>query len=242
MKKIVINKNKKQELINLLKGEKSYENFRDNKEKAYKFTSKTGIKICPYCNINYVYTVINKSGKEIIRPDLDHFEPQSIIRSKSLEWSNLIPSCQTCNSRLKGRKKFSEKTHIHPYKEDFDSIMRFSVSLKNTEYLNENNFDITFSVKDNAKNDLVLKAKKNIDDFKLEDRYQYHKNEVINIFQKIKFYNNIREKEISNLLGISGSLNTILFNDENNDINQVSLGKLKRDIIKKYKNKSKGSL
>lgn len=229
MKKIELSKDKIEILKDLLKKRKSYKNFSRNKEKAYNFTKTVGVKICPYCNINYAYTI-----EGVLRPDLDHFVSQSQAPGSSLQWDNLIPACSPCNSRLKGAKEFKRETHIHPYYDDFDSIIRIGISLKNANYTDENSFDIVFLEKDSANSDDNKKAESNINDFKLKERYQLHKDEAVKIFRNIHFYNRLKRKEIEKLTGIYG-LRNILFSDEYCDINQTSMGKLKKDIIGTYK-------
>lgn len=220
------------ELQKLLGRYKNYRNFSRDKTRAYKYTETIGLKVCPYCNINYTYTITN-----CIRPDIDHFEAQSTAAGipKALKVDNLIPSCQTCNSRLKRNKVFTKTTHIHPFFDDFDSIKRFGVDLNTTNYLLEQSFKIIFLNQKTASPFDCSRAERNITDFKLVDRYQQHKNEVVEVFKKIKFYNQAKKKEIESLVGQPNALSNLLLAAENCEINQISLGKLQRDIIREYK-------
>ena len=210
---------------------RSYKNFSRNKARAYAYTKLIGARVCPYCNINYTYTVMGT-----IRPDLDHFEAQSTPGTKlTLNPSNLVPSCQICNSRLKRNQGFKLSTHIHPFYDDFDSIKRFGVLLNSPDYLKPENFKIEIFCKPNARLGDNCKADRNIEVFKLRMRYQEHRNEVIDVFKNLKFYHKAKRREINNLLGEKQALANLLLKDENCDVNQVSLGKLKRDIISNYK-------
>lgn len=238
--KIIKIENKEKELKKFIGKYTNYKNFSRDKERAYLYTKEIGINVCPYCNINYTYTVYTHSKQTIIRPDIDHFESQSGDKEnkKTLDIYNLVPSCQQCNSRLKRDKDFTELSHIHPYKEDFDSVIRIAIDIVNVDIMNEDNFNIDFIQHDNKNHKLNNKAKNNINDFKLLERYQYHKKDVIDIFHKIKFYHQHRTNEIDRLIDIKNPhLGNILFSDENCDINSTSLGKLKRDIIKQYSGK-----
>jgi len=219
-------------LIALIGRHKSYKNFSRNKERAYPYTKLIGVRVCPYCNINYTYTV----GK-FIRPDLDHFSAQSTTQglSKTMDVENLIPSCQPCNCRLKRNKVFDRSTHIHPFFDDFDSIKRIGVWLHSADYLNEENFEIRFFNRQGSLSSDNQRADANIRDFRLNERYQEHRNEVVSIFKKLKFYHLKKRTEISKLLGKDRVLFSLLLNDENCEINQTSLGKLKRDVIRQYK-------
>lgn len=234
MKQIQIMPSVEIELQKILKKYPNYCSFSRCKKAAYRFVRLVGIRVCPYCNINYVYAVFDEQGNEVVRPDLDHFLSKADRAAASMKWDNLVPACQQCNSRLKLRKIFSESTHVHPYKSDFDSIERIGVALYSPNYLNEDGFQIIFVHRD-SKNTENKKATSNIRDFRLRERYQYHKADVVTIFRRIKFYHHQKRREISQLLGKHGDIYPILFSEVNCDINQTSLGKLKKDITEQYR-------
>lgn len=142
---------------------------------------------------------------------------------------NLIPSCSHCNSRLKHSKKFTKNTHIHPYHDDLDSFFEFYIELVDSNYLEEDSFEIGFRFKDHENKKRTIN---HLNDFKIEERYKHHKNEIIEILKRVKFYNSQRLNEISKILKKDVSLHFLVFPDENCEINKTSLGKLKRDASK----------
>lgn len=236
MKKIILTDDIKNEAEELLNNYTKYNSFSKNKEKIYHFTKIVGVKVCPYCNINYTYTVYNKKSKPIVRPDIDHFQPIT-KGGKEVELENLVPSCSTCNRTLKRDIDFSIKDYIHPYKDDFDSIEKFHISINGLNIFDENNFKIRLIPFEKAKKEDIRRAEKNINIFKLIERYQQHKDVVVDIFRKISFYNYYKQQEITNLLTDgrkSFPLDSLLFPEKTCDINKTSLGKLKKDIIKLY--------
>lgn len=81
---------------------------------SYDIATKLGINTCPYCNRNYINTVI-MSDKNLIRPQFDHFFPRTGHQFLALSFYNLIPSCYYCNSSLKSAKNITHLTHLHPY-------------------------------------------------------------------------------------------------------------------------------
>lgn len=91
---------------------------------AYWLQRQLGIKVCPYCNRMYTTTLFGKHG---IRPDFDHFYPQSKYPYLAVNLFNLIPSCSMCNKK-KGNtaevicEKEENKNFsiIYPYDESFD--------------------------------------------------------------------------------------------------------------------------
>lgn len=72
---------------------------------------------CTYCNRSYTSTVINDQNKMITRPTLDHWFPKSKFTLLSISFFNLIPSCYSCNSSVKGSENLSLANSIHPYKD-----------------------------------------------------------------------------------------------------------------------------
>lgn len=209
-------------------GLKPYYSFSNSKTRdAYKLAEILDVSICSYCNENYTYTM-----RARFRPEFDHFLPKSKYPEFQLSLYNLVPSCHTCNSSLKGQKDFSQKPHLNPYKKDFNFIVKFAINIKNTNYLSEDDFEICFVYNDINSSDNEF-AKNNIMDFKLEERYQFHKDEVVKLAKAAKYYTSYKRKELNALLTDNDlPLTSVLFPDKDCDINKTSLGKLKRDISK----------
>lgn len=85
---------------------------------AYALCGAANYKICPYCQQSFAVALSStKSGKSF-RPTLDHFYPKSEYPYLGLSLYNLVPSCQTCNSSLKGQINFGDTDHLHPYEDD----------------------------------------------------------------------------------------------------------------------------
>lgn len=156
---------------------------------AYDIAKVLNINTCPYCNRNYINTVIDKKGNHVIRPTFDHFFPQKIHPFLALSFYNLIPSCYFCNSSLKGDNPISIETHIHPYKEGFDNDATFHILIGklNPNISDPENYTLFFA--DNmtplSPNDRYRKifggdrtnenfAQGNINLFRLKDIYQSH--------------------------------------------------------------------
>lgn len=214
-----------------------YENFSKNEKDVNRFLEILDIDYCPYCNINDVITVFDGTGGRMCRPDFDHFEPQSTHPEKQVTYDNLVPSCLLCNQRLKGETEFSNRSHLNPYKLDFDSIMEFKLILKDVNYLDEMNFDVEIHPRLNVKKDDIECAKNNVKEFALDRRYKLYNKEIISILRNIALYKNVyKKKEIMKILDSATPLpfRSILFPDENCKINKTRLGKLKSDVLKKF--------
>lgn len=104
-------------LINDLNSVFNYKAFSEKKKikwDAYKLCEHSKLRTCPYCNYSYAMTLFK--GKDgVLRPTLDHFYPKSIYPHLALSLANLIPSCNACNSSLKGDVDFFKISHLHPY-------------------------------------------------------------------------------------------------------------------------------
>lgn len=237
MQKIELSKDQKRKLNQLLNRHSTYEKFSASRHDAYAYTTTLSVRVCPYCNINFTYTVYEKRNslgpggahEPVVRPDLDHFEAKSKNRKLSKALENLIPCCQQCNSRVKGRTKFTKKTHIHPFLDDFDSIKKFSVDLRTPDVLDLNSFEIVF--KDKAASSADRKrADRSIKDLSLLFRYQYHREEVVDLFRRARFYHKQKILEIEGLTE-TADLRRHLFFDVTSPINSVPLSKLKKDVL-----------
>ena len=247
MKKIKLNDKQIEKASEILRKRNDYDSFSKNKKDAYEFVKTVGARVCPYCNINYISPVFSdeENTKGALRPDIDHYFCNSEYPALQLCLYNLIPSCTSCNERLKKDIDFMKIPHIHPYFHDFDSIIKFCVNLKETaDYVDESNIEIALVPQTSASKPLVIRAENNIKTFKLKERYQLHADQAVDLFKKAKYYWNAKIKEIYKILsGNSGSVSNlftlvsmerVLFSEKDCDINQVSLGKLKRDIIRQY--------
>jgi hypothetical protein len=112
---------------------------------AYAIASTLGLSTCPYCNRNFIHTVIDKTHRNILRPTFDHFFSQVDHPFLSLSFYNLVPSCYNCNSNLKGQVKMKLDTHSHPYLEGFDDDATFYVFIKHVhqDKSNPDNYELT---------------------------------------------------------------------------------------------------
>lgn len=169
-----------------------YKNFTTKKQEydAYDLAEKLKVDVCPYCNRNYTFTV--KSANGSTRPQFDHFYDKDSYPILALSFYNLIPSCPTCNSTMKGSTPFTIKTHLHPYQDSFNDYANFLLKIQNSSfYYDENGFDIKIETKE-------PRAQKMIDDFALQMLYDEHKDIVLELIQKAEIYNDSYIDELFN--------------------------------------------
>jgi hypothetical protein len=222
-----------------------YESF--TKEKiswnAYDLVSAININVCPYCNRNYITTLIN--GDKRTRAVLDHYYAKSLYPYLALSLYNLIPCCYVCNSSFKGDKDFYKNEAIYPYEEDFSNAALFKTDFSDTEpydYKYLLGLSKEFKLKINiVTSDDVLKNKieNSISTFKLENLYDSHRDYVRDLIRNAIVNNKSRIEEIYKLF--SGDLfksknevmqSMYLTYIDNENVGKRSLAKLAQDILK----------
>ncbi|MBW7473855.1 hypothetical protein K0T92_03740 [Paenibacillus oenotherae] len=188
----------------------NYSNFVDryppSKWGAYQFVSRLNVKVCPYCNRQYIFMICETKGKT--RGKLDHFYDKATYPYLALSMYNLIPCCGICNSDLRGSDPFTVDTHLNPYMEDFGGLFKFSVAMKNGDDLRPGDtsqidyllgvgdeFDIV--IKDSCMDlDLKQRVENNLSVFKIRELYNMHKDYVVDLIKKRVIYSDTQIDEL----------------------------------------------
>ena len=187
-------------------------------------------KTCYYCNIEYINT-ISQRGKNLNHFTLDHFLSQTDFPYYSLCLYNFVPSCYSCNSKFKRTKKFV-----------FDENLKF-LSPTSNEYtiFTDCEFKLLFNIDGINEEDKIQNIRKIedfevvlqnrgttpgynsfLDMFKLEGRYNFHKNEAFKMILKRQIYSDSDILEIEKTLGYIRDFDSIkkdifgsaIFNEE----------------------------
>jgi hypothetical protein len=183
-----------------------YEEFTDDgfqilneKWNSYELTNSLGISVCPYCNRNWINTVQTASKDKIINPQLDHFFCKADYPLFRLSFYNLIPSCDSCNTRLKKAKKFNLTEYIHPYFEGYGTQVSFHSVAKNVSsslgLSNEFSVSLIYKMISADKKDRIEKSRIA---FKIKEIYENHGDIIGEIFRKkhlfsIKYLESLRK-------------------------------------------------
>lgn len=191
---------------------------------AYDLAEKLDIPTCPYCGRMYTKTVGKKDKKRITRPTFDHWFPQSKYPLLALSFYNLVPSCNICNSSVKGDRVFTLRTHFHPYHKVDDLKFTFSYDLKEYEkpcvkIITENDF-----------------SKDSVEAFELEEIYKTHEDELADLLKIRQAYSEKYIEILNNFSGINLSKEEVyrlafgahLSEDK---FDRRPLSKMKRDIL-----------
>ena len=193
--------------------------------------------VCPYCNRQYI-TMYQKGDDLRASADLDHFFSQSDYPFLAISVYNLIPSCQICNSRLKGDIDFYAIPHINPYERGFDNTATFKIQ-DATLLLDSPDVQLKTGT---FKYGLVLsrpdaEIENAIRTFCLNEHYQTHQDYVGELISKAKIYSEGQIKEyLEQFEGLFDSyeeFSGILFGNylSQEDQGKRPLAKLTQDIL-----------
>jgi len=181
------------------------------------------VKVCPYCNRQYTYTVKGQNAKSI-HPEFDHFYPKSYYPYLALSFYNLIPSCHTCNTVKK-----TNKISINPYIEEFGDNAKFAIDRLDLCLFNMSGWRVRLTSD--------KRCKSNIDAFCLDELYAMYGYYAQEIALKRIMYNEECIKDISTFLKAHNISNVdvprILFGNYvlEEDLGKRPLSKLTHDII-----------
>jgi hypothetical protein len=192
------------------------------------FENNLIISTCYYCNIDYINSY-NTDKKKKNKFTLDHYYDKATYPYLALSLYNLVPSCYSCNSKLKGTEEF---TNLSPSSINFD----FDTKVKFKLFLADSCKDLNIKAKENIaiplKERYSNKYDKYIEVFKLNERYQAHKDIVFEMIKNAELYPQSRLKELQDLTGIPfQQIKKDIFNlSDEKDLSKKPFSKLIKDI------------
>jgi hypothetical protein len=196
------------------------------------FEKSLETRTCYFCNIHFVneYKIDDENYQNEFT--LDHYYDKATYPYLALSLYNLIPSCYTCNSKLKRNEEFK---NLAPSSQNFNFHQKVKFKLllddscKNLHIKSKDDIDITL------KGQFTDMYDKYIEIFKLNERYKAHKDIVFDMIQKAELYPESRLKELQDLTGIPfQQIKKDIFNliDENEDLSKQPFSKLIVDMSK----------
>lgn len=198
------------------------------------FFQKLKINTCIYCNRNYSMSISTQANEKVLIPTFDHWFPKEQYHLLAVSFYNLIPSCYSCNSSIKGSAKNVKwdkalNNMTHPYIIDIKQKFSFSYINKSS---NEYNVNITVDSKSKIDNTLKL--------FKINDVYNSHSDLELRDLLDLRFKypkNYINMLVNTTFKGIMDSheIHRRIFGIEIEEdlYHKRPLSKFKHDIIKK---------
>lgn len=200
------------------------------------FVKDLDVKVCPYCNRNYILN-FQKKGKENATAQLDHFFDKKKYPYLAISIYNLVPSCGTCNQR----KSTIEETIFYPYNESFNNSVKFSLKgiksrdeliKENLDFFDEKRIELDYKILNNKD-----KVERHIEVFNIKNLYNEHKDIVSELLQKRVIYSDdylesLLDEYEGKLFNNKEHLLRLVTNGfvEDKDMNKRPLSKLIKDI------------
>lgn len=197
--------------------------------------SKMKISVCPYCNMNYTLMYKERNDKKRILADLDHFYPKRKHPLYALCLYNFIPSCPTCNSRLKGSADFDRGNYIYPHENGFGDSGRFEI--KNLVDVHTKAAVPDIGIRLLGEENFVAKVTNSNKLLCIEELYKNHAAYASNLLEKATIYTEGYLEEIDSLLSTSTvDMKQFVFDKEltEEELLHTSLGKLKKDLLEQF--------
>lgn len=197
------------------------------------------IYTCHYCDMSYInlYNLKNKPGNITTKRsfDLDHVIPQKECPMLSISMYNFVPSCKVCNQTVKhdgllGGGDIGKMLRYSPSSNKFSVDRRVIVgikmkgSYKSGFMRHKDNFRIKFRSSDFYRG--------YVEDFHLEERYEFHKDEALRLLDLRRVYPKRNIQQIAKLLKKTESeVYEDIFGERFTIESHRCFSKLKRDIM-----------
>ncbi len=192
---------------------------------AYALCAESKYSMCPYCHQSFAHTLVRDAGGGF-RPTLDHYYPKSNYPFLSLSIFNLIPSCYTCNSQLKGIKDFYLDQHVHPF-EAADGAIEITIDL--SDYLDGRvrGLDkLRFEIKSS-----LAHGKRSIETFALNRRFAVNSAYLDSFIARVMAYVTHQDARASVSQGLKFQLSeSDLLGFNAGNYKDEMLGKIKKDL------------
>lgn len=173
--------------------------------------------------------------------DLDHFLPKSECPIVGLSFKNFVPSCSVCNEKLKrddmlGNLNRGDLLRLSPTSDEYDFEEKVKISIEdvneNVNHLRMQEHPSDFRIHFDTDDELL--RTEIIDEFYLEERYNYHKCEALRLHDLLLDYPDVKIQSMSEALGNILSVEQIkedLFGLEFSRSNNRCMDKMRRDIL-----------
>lgn len=142
---------------------------------------KMDVSVCPYCNRQYIQPF--DDGRSRYLGDLDHLYLKDIYQLFSMSLWNLMPCCKPCNQIFKWT---STKKILFPTIRGFNDSCILTLDYENIEASAGRNmkFNLEWKIQPGQPRDIEERIRNNIEMFRLNEIYQYHKEDIKEILWK----------------------------------------------------------
>lgn len=192
------------------------------------------IHTCYYCDMAYINPYIVDDDEMKSQFDLDHALAKDDCPLVALSLHNFVPSCPVCNERLKRKNPLSDSLDglklVAPCSEDFDANKQIHFKV-NQEKVCTSGFmrhKDCYRMIINAHGVYASYAKL----FRLEERYEYHKDEALRLLDLKRKYPMSNIRQIARLMHkTADEVKEDIFGLHFSKNNHRCFDKMKRDIM-----------
>lgn len=174
-----------------------------SKEIRLELIERMGVRVCPYCNQQYIYAIRFYGDDGRYLGDLDHVLPKKAYPLFALSLWNLIPACKSCNQLF---KRDQQKEILSPIEAGFgeDCILKIKYRSINAIKGASQEFEVKWEISDgNDQSKRKQKIANNIDVFKLNELYEGHKSEIqLILWKKAVYSNKVYQNSIKRMLNV----------------------------------------
>ena len=198
---------------------------------------------CHYCDLAYIntYEYIDRTDGHRRRAshfDLDHVLEKSDYPLLALSLYNMVPSCPTCNERLKGKEPLSKVKRMlqkfSPTCPSFEFDRKVCIELLPLEKVrrpfvdNAENYEIDFDCHKDKD------YEKYIELFRLKERYNYHKGVALRLKDLQLRYPDTNIANIATMLHLSfDEVKEDIFGQRFVKEQHRCFGKMRRDMMRR---------
>lgn len=187
-----------------------------------RIVENANLTVCPYCNRDY----INCRATDVSGAQLDHFYSRSEYPLFAVCLYNLVPVCSNCN-RVKSNRKLK---FVSPFDNsiDWQKDISFTYTGKKLD-----DIKIVIEGKGNLEN--------NITGMRIDEAYQIHGNEILDLIERQQIYNESQKQEIKEVLSKAAltdlDIKRIIFGPQitQESMRNKPLGKMLSDLHKELK-------
>lgn len=198
----------------------------DEKYTSADLVKNLGIKVCPYCNRNYVNNV--PTQKKVKRTsELDHFFNKDTYPFLAMSFFNLVPVCPSCNLL---KYKYDVSASPYDFRIPWDEAVRFNYGITHADFLKDER-KVYVKVK------LSGQLEGNFDVLHLRNQYSMHNDVVHELLVKGVMYSPRQlddfMKKFSGLFRSKKEMMRIIYGNylEDYETGKRPLSKLTRDIV-----------
>ncbi len=192
------------------------------------------IYTCHYCDMAYINVYTDTaSGNAKTHFDIDHFIPQSLCPPLALSLFNFVPSCPVCNERIKRyglpNVSLNALRLLSPSSQGFAVDKNTRIKIGHKHAASGSTSDFVYFVAN-------YPYKEYVSFFRLEDRYNFHKNEALRLEGLKKKYSPSQIKIIAKCLRRrEADVREDIFNKRFIESNHRCFAKFTKDILNQKK-------